>query len=252
MNWWKNAYPENPLLEPFQNQEFVEKFRKTFVENLKKMPKNLGIDKNIESFMFIGKDCSRETIWRMELFKNYKGTRKNGPEDGFMGGPFFKMVYDEKLFEKSGAKAILKYQTLEADDCIAISVKYILNMYENSRIYIITSDKDYLQLVEPRVKIFDLKYKNIAEKKSSTGNPKSDLFCKIVMGDQSDNIPSVLKKCGKKTAVKCFEKPEYFEERLKKENAYENYEKNKILVDFNNIPEKLVNEFIKSNIEKNI
>jgi 5'-3' exonuclease len=249
MTWWKNAYPENPLTDPFQNEQFVEKFRKTFVENIEKIPKNLGIDKSVSPIMFVGKDCPRETIWRMQLFADYKKNRANGSEDGFLGGPFFKMVYEDELFQKGGAKAILKYPTLEADDCIAISVKYILDAKPNCMIYVVTSDKDYLQLVEPRVKIFDLKFKNIAEQKSSTGNPMSDLFCKIVMGDTSDNIPSVIKKCGPKTALKCFDNPEYFEERLKKENAYEIYERNKILIDFNNIPEKLVNDFTNKNIK---
>ena len=46
-----------------------------------------------------------------------------------MGGPFFKMVYEEELFQQGGAKAILKHPQLEADDCIAISVKYLLTKY---------------------------------------------------------------------------------------------------------------------------
>ena len=32
MQWWKNAYPEEPLDDPFQNEKFVEKFKKTHVE----------------------------------------------------------------------------------------------------------------------------------------------------------------------------------------------------------------------------
>jgi 5'-3' exonuclease len=81
------------------------------------------------------------------------------------------------------------------------------------------------------------------------GNSKADLFCKIVMGDTSDNIPSVIKKCGPKTALKCFTEPNYFADRVKKENAFDAYERNKRLVDFNNIPEDLVNNFIESNIK---
>ena len=40
LTWWKNAYPEQAdvLLDPYQNQEFVDKFRKTFVENVAKIP----------------------------------------------------------------------------------------------------------------------------------------------------------------------------------------------------------------------
>ena len=41
--WWKNAYPEEQLDDPYQNEKFVEKFKKTFVENLQQMPKKLKI-----------------------------------------------------------------------------------------------------------------------------------------------------------------------------------------------------------------
>jgi 5'-3' exonuclease len=245
MTWWKNAHPEEIITDPFQNEVFVAKFRKTFAETLDKLPKNLGIDKKVKPLLFVGKDCPREQIWRMGIFKDYKANRANGAEDGFMGGPFFKMAYEDSLFQEG---VVLKHATLEADDCIAISVKYVLNMYPECEIYIIASDKDYLQLVEPRVKVFDLKYKNISEQKSSTGNPEKDLFCKIVMGDISDNIPSVVKKCGPKTAIKCFENSEYFKERLNYENAHGLFERNKILVDFNNIPEDLKISFIEKNI----
>ena len=66
------------------------------------------------------------------------------------------------------------------------------------------------------------------------------------MGDPSDNIKSVLKKCGLKTALKCFENREYFEDRLKKENAYDAYCFNKKIIDFNEIPKELVDEFMQS------
>jgi len=247
MRWRKTAHPDEPLEDPFANEVFVEKFKKTFVDNLKAIPKNLGIHKDPNSpIMITGKDCSREQIWRYSLQNSYKANRKNGPENGFMGGPFFKMAYEEELFQKGGVKAILKHPHLEADDCIAISVKYLLQKYQNVSIFIITSDKDYLQLVEPRVQIFDLGFKNLAQQKSSTGDPKSDLFCKIIMGDLSDNISSVLAKCGPKTALKCYQNREYFESRMKKEDAYAKFEINQKMVDFNYIPQQLVDEFIQS------
>ena len=68
------------------------------------------------------------------------------------------------------------------------------------------------------------------------------LISKILLGDTSDNIPSIFKKCGPKTALKCFQDSIYFEERLKKENALEKYNLNKLLIDFNNIPAYLVEE----------
>jgi 5'-3' exonuclease len=242
MQWWKNAYPEEPLEDPYQNEKFLEKFKKTHFENLKQIPKKLKLDKKINPILIVGKDCKRENIWRNELFPKYKANRTN---DGFMGGPFFKMVYEEELFQKGGAKAILKHPKLEADDCIAISVKHLIERYPECNIYIITSDKDYLQLNNHNVHLYNLAFKNIAESKSSTGNPKDDLEIKIIMGDTSDNIPSVFPKCGPKTAQKCIEDPEFFKKKMA-DNAeyYAQYELNKKLVDFNNIPENLVTEFM--------
>jgi len=244
MQWWKNAYPEEPLDDPYQNEKFVEKFKKTHVENLKQMPKKLKITKDVTPIMIVGRDCKRENIWRNELFPQYKANRANGQEDGFMGGPFFKMAYDDNLFIQGGAKAILKHPKLEADDCIALSVKHLVNRYPQCHIYIITSDRDYLQLNAHNVDLYNLTYKNIAEK-NSTGNPKDDLEIKIIMGDTSDNIPSVFPKCGPKTALKCIEDPEFFKKKMNDNpEYYKQYKLNQQLVNFNNIPENLVEEFM--------
>jgi len=244
IRWYK--YNDETVEDPIQNPSFVDKFKKTFVNNLKTLSQNLGISDEIKPIMIVGRDCPRENIWRNSLQDNYKANRKNGSEDGFMGGPFFKMAYKEKLFQEGGAKAILSHPKLEADDCIAISVKYLLEKYLNVKIYIITSDKDYLQLIEPRVQIFDMSFKNIALKKSSTGDAQTDLFCKIVMGDISDNISSVLTKCGPKTALKCYQDKAYFNERMTKENAFKKFEINQKMVDFNYIPQELQDEFLAS------
>ena len=243
--WWKNAYPEEPLEHPYQNETFVEKLKKTFVENLQQIPKKLKIPKTTKPILIIGKDCKRENIWRNELFPKYKANRTQ--DVGFMGGPFFKKVYEEELFDKGGAKASLKHPKLEADDCIAISVKHLITKYPDCTIYIITSDRDYLQLNAHNVYLYNLAYKNIAENKSSTGNAKNDLEIKIIMGDISDNIPSIFPKCGPKTAQKCIEDSEFFKKKMANNvEYYAQYELNKKLVDFNCIPEKLVSEFMES------
>jgi 5'-3' exonuclease len=247
LTWWKNAFPEDTecIKDPYQNPMFVEKFRKTFVNNIKSLQKNLKIDKQVEPIIIVGKDCKREHIWRTKLFPQYKGTRANGQEDGFMGGPFFKMVYDDNLFVEAGAHKILKHPHLEADDCIAISVKHILQHYPNTNIYIITSDKDYLQLAGPQVQLYNLAFKKLTDQKSSTNDPKRDLFCKIIIGDISDNISSVFPKCGPKTALKYFDNSELFQAKLHSSEEFKKkYELNSTLVDFNNIPAELVNEFL--------
>lgn len=242
MRWWKSAYPETPIEDPFKNEKFVEKFRKTFVDTVSGLTKKLGIIAD-DPILIVGKDCKREDIWRNEFYDKYKATRTK--DDGFMGGPFFKMVYEDKLFQEGGVRAILKHPKLEADDCIAISVKHILQIIPNAHITIITSDKDYLQLAAGNVKIYNLGFKNISEA-THGGSAEADLFCKIVMGDSSDNITSVLNKCGPKTALKCFQDRAYFDERMKKENAYEKFELNRKIIDFNYIPQNLIDEFMQS------
>lgn len=244
--WWKNAYPEEELNNPYENEKFVEKFRKTFINNLEQIPKKLKIHKEqVKPILIVGKDCKRDHIWRNDIFKDYKANRANGPEDGFMGGPFFKMAYEEQLFQQGGAKAILKHPRLEADDCIAISVKYLLNKYPLCKIYIITSDKDYLQLNAHNVDLFTLTYKNLADGKTATGNADDDLKIKIIMGDTSDNIPSVFPKCGIKTAQKCIEDEEFFKKKMGDNPLYyEQYRLNETLVSFDKIPSIYVEEFM--------
>ena len=242
LQWWSRAFPEEKLEDPYLNEIFVEKFKKTFVENLKNIHKKLKLDKKINPILIVGKDCKRENIWRNKLFTDYKATRIN---EGFKGGPFFKMVYEDELFQKGGSKAILCHPNLEADDCIALSVKHITNKYKMCQVYIITSDRDYLQLNSHNVYLYNLSFKNIAKNKSSTGNPIVDLEIKIIMGDTSDNIPSVFPKCGPKTAQKCIEDPEFFKKKIAENSEYyKQYELNKILVSFDKIPQELASEII--------
>jgi len=269
LNWWKNAFPEDPLDNPIENPVFLEKFKKTFVETLQQIPKKLNLckpkpkssgkkkplDTDTTSNepiikMIVGKDCKRENIWRNNFYDKYKATRPNGGvEAGFMGGPFFKMAYEENIFQQAGAEQILYHPRLEADDCIAIYVKHLVEKYPASEcsIYIITSDNDYLQLIRENVHIYNLAFKNLKESKVFTGNPEKDLKIKTIMGDISDNIPSVFPKCGIKTAIKCIEDPEFFEKKMNN-NAqyYEQYLLNDTLVSFDKIPEELVHEFSQS------
>ena len=236
--WFRLANSDEKIDDPLQHPLFVEKFRKTFVEKIGETVQKLKIEKPI---LIVGKDCPRKNIWRMELFPDYKGTRG---KDGFMGGPFFKMAYKDKLFEQGGVKLILSYDTLEADDCIAITVKHILEKYEDAKIWIIASDMDYLQLASDKVNIYTLKHKNITESKNCFKDSEKDLFCKIVAGDKSDNIPSVFKKCGIKTAEKHWQNRDNFQEKLDGDpEASKIYALNKKIIDFNNIPQTLVDGF---------
>lgn len=262
LNWWKNAFPDESLENPIENPVFVEKFKKTFVETLQQIPKKLNLTKpksrsknkkNLESTsdpdikIIVGRDCKRENIWRNDLYDKYKATRANSKETGFMGGPFFKMVYEENLFEQAGVQQVLYHPRLEADDCIAIYVKQLVEKYppNECNIYIITSDNDYLQLIRENVHIYNLAFKNLKDSKVFTGNPEKDLKIKIIMGDTSDNITPVFPKCGIKTAIKCVEDPDFFKKKMDNNpNYYKQYDLNEKLISFDKIPNELLSELL--------
>lgn len=246
VQWWKMAKKDEELTDPINNEEFKEKFRTTFIKKVAEIKKKLKLENEI---MFVGKDCPRKEIWRMKLFPEYKGTRVN---DGFEGAPFFKLVYTEKLFEQGGVSKILEHDNLEADDCIAISLRQVMKTYPadkhpDHKCIIIASDHDYLQLVDPRVSIFTLKYKNLLESKTAFNDAKKNLFCKIVTGDKSDNIKGVFKRCGLKTAVKYYEDQDLFMEKCKKEKAGDNFELNNRIINFDEIPTELSDSFLAQN-----
>jgi len=238
--WWKNAKSgEKPDTSCNDDPAFIEKFKKTFDERIQEMNKCLGIDNSIK---LVGKDCKRSDIWRNRIYPSYKITRSR--DDEFGVSKFFQLTYDEKLFETAGVDSILSYNHLEADDCIAITTRHLRETYPDAHIWIIASDMDYIQLASDHVHIRNLKYQDLLKSKSSSGNPEQDLFCKIVAGDKSDNIPPIFKKCGIKTARKYFEDQESFYNALETTtHAEELYTLNRTLVDFENIPYDLVEGF---------
>jgi len=235
--WFRNAHKDVVLEDPIKNNEFVEKYKKTFISKIKELSKKLKIS---DPKIIVGKDCKRKKIWRMELFDKYKVNRNK--DDTFMGGPFIKMAYDDDLFKKAGVSKILYNKKLEADDCLALYSKFLIKKNPKCNITIITSDTDYLQLINSNIRLINLKLKNVNTEKNSTGDPEKDLFIKIVMGDKTDDIPSIFSKCGKKTAIKCWENKDFFNEKLKNKEIKDRYELNKLLIDFRNIPNKLVEE----------
>ena len=238
--WWNKARGPDEPEEPSESERFIDKFKTTFVSKIKEIDKKLKLDNSIK---LVGKDCPQNTIWRNNQTIDYKGNRPNEKNVA----PFFKIAYQEKLFEKAGVQTTLEYPELEADDCIALTTKAIINKYPDINIYIIANDMDYLQIAKNNTKIFNLKYKDITESKNCFKNAEKDLFCKIVAGDKSDNIPAIFPKCGIKTAEKYFDNKELFNQKLAENpEAQKLYEQNKNIIDFECIPQKLVDGFYKT------
>ena len=229
IQWWKRSNPEKPLGIPIENPEFVAKFKKLFVSRLDEIAKKLKIANPI---YIIAKDCPRKRIWRNDLMEKYKGTRKYETDPTKDPSPFFRLVYREPLF----LKPTVEHPFLEADDCIALIIKRLKT--PTSEFYIIANDHDYLQITDTNVHIYNLQFKHIW-----TSDPKKSLFLKCVLGDKSDNIKGIFHRCGKKTAEKYYDDPTLFSSQCDTKNAHAQYQLNKTLIDFANIPETYANEF---------
>ncbi len=242
--WYKNAHSEDQFEQGYdwsQNVIFMDKFKKMFLQNIAKYKKKFKIDKTL-----ILKDCPRDNIWRVKLFQEYKGTRKETyTKNKFMGGRVFKKCYDTILPEILDENTtLLKMDELEADDLIYLSTIKILKDNYQSNITIISSDHDLLQIVDGRENI-NLYTANIKSYNSkSLGTNDLDCFSKAILGDPSDNIPKVFKRLGKKTMLKLYNQPSLLEKKFKEnEGSFKQYCLNRTLVDFKNIPPKYVKRF---------
>jgi len=252
LQWWKVSHPDDVLGNPAENNEFCEKFVKQIVESVENIKRSLKLHSNRrhnpQVKVLFAKDCPRKNIWRNDYFTHYKATREK--DDDFMGGLFFKMVYKDKLLERTGADMILYENYMEADDIIGVTANYIKdNHIGDYRIYIIANDMDYLQLWDDKCDIINLQGKRLVEKKNSYPDGDKNLFVKMVLGDKSDNIPPVFKKCSVKEAENYYENLEIFQKKIDKEDCYERLLLNKIIIDFDEIPENL-QEKIKKKITK--
>ena len=238
--WWKNAKRDEELTNPFLNTEFREKYIDTFLSKIDEIKKKLKLT---DATVIVGKDCPQSQIWRKSIYPEYKNGRNQEKNNQSNIADFFKMTYEFDLFKKAGADHIVQLDKLEADDCLALTAKYLCNKYDDANITIITSDHDYIKLARDNITLMNLKYKSLLESKAYSGDPKRDLFYKIVLGDKSDNIKGLFEKCGKKTAEKYFDNDELFQCKLQSENKQAAYDHNKQLVDFNEIPKILAEIF---------
>jgi len=211
-----------------ENAEFVDNFKKHIDQDLSKLQKKWEVIKDDIIFCV---DCARADIWRMELFPDYKGSRKTASTfNANIFNVFYTYIESEKYNIISGKK-------LEADDVVYLIVKTLTeeknDLYE--KIIVITNDNDYLQLKKNGIEIYNMMGKDITSRNNTT--PENYLLRKILIGDISDNIINICPKMGEKTAQKLIEMDtETREKWIDTKGCRKQYELNKTLIDFRNIP----------------
>ena len=131
-------------------------------------------------------DSARKTF-RNDIYEDYKANRGEAPEDLI---PQFE--YFRKSVEAFNLPSI-EMLNYEADDLIATYTKQILK--EGSKVTIVSSDKDLMQLLKYNVKIFDpMKKKEIGNKEviEKFGvDAKKVVDVQSLAGDSADNIPGI-------------------------------------------------------------
>jgi len=222
--------------------------------------------------------CLEGRSWRKDYYKPYKANRAVAnqvlTEAEKEESEMFWDTYEKFttfLKEKTNV-SVLRHERAEADDIIARFV----HLHPNDTHYIISSDTDYIQLINDKVfqyngvanqlitleGYFDDKGRPIVDKKTKEtkvlGDPKFVLFEKIMRGDSTDNVfsafPGVRTK-GSKNKVGLIEA---YEDRNKQGFNWNNmmlqrwvdhdgiehrvrddYERNRVLIDLTAQPEEI-------------
>lgn len=154
-------------------------------------------------YIAVAFDKGKKTI-RHQKYKEYKAGRHKTPDELISQMPIIKEIIS--------AMNIPYYEMddFEADDILGTLAKNLSS--DKQKVYILTGDRDYFQLVDENINIIypkTSKGRSFQElwnldkiKEEYSGLTPDDLIeVKALMGDASDNIPGV-RGIGEKTAVK--------------------------------------------------
>ena len=155
-------------------------------------------------------DSARKNF-RNEIYSEYKANRTEAPED--LAPQFEYIRKSVKAFNLPSIE-LLNY---EADDLIATYAQQINKA--GAKVTVISSDKDLMQLVSDRVRLYDpMKSKVLGEKEvfEKFGvKPNQVIDVQSLAGDSSDNVPGV-PGIGIKTASELINKYKNLDTLLKK------------------------------------
>ena len=160
------------------------------------------IERQIESvkpdYCVVAFDLKAPTF-RHKAYDGYKANRKGMPEELAVQLP-----YAKKCMSYMGCK-VLSVEGYEADDILGTLAN--MSAKEDVETYILTGDRDSLQLISDSTRVLLVKTKETVcfdrtlFKETYGVDPEQFVDVKALMGDTSDNIPGVA-GIGEKTALK--------------------------------------------------
>lgn len=142
---------------------------------------------------------TKEPTFRHKMYAEYKATREKMPEEMVAQYP--------RIMELSQAFNIpvIEKEGYEADDVIGTLAKRAA--VQGIEAYMVTGDKDFMQLLEPNIKMYVIRpgkenelFDVRALREKLNLSPQQVIDYLALMGDSSDNVPGV-PKVGEKTAL---------------------------------------------------
>ena len=250
IRWFSFAYPEefkefkaNAKYDWKTNKIFIEKYEKMYLDSIIKLVKKKVWDNSMVLFCM---DSPKVDLWRTQLQCDYKGNRADlSLKHDFK--PTFEHTYNTMIpnFIKTHPNIkSLRVEKMEADDLIAIICMELSEKDLDRPVYLVSGDEDFLQLGRANLTFVNYKVKKpfVLTEEQAT----KSLNDKFINGDASDCIPSIFpkgKKIKKKEILESHDKlKEYLESNP---DAKKQYEFNKKMIDFKNIPKLYYNKVSK-------
>ena len=191
-----------------------------------------------------------QNTWRKDFYPQYKASRKKGRDSS---GLDWQEIFRVLNLVRDEIKENLPYKVIHLEGCEADDVIGALT-YETQEfgkfepMMIISSDKDFIQLQKfSNVKQFSpIQKKAVAEK-----HPRKYLFEHICRGDKGDGIPNILSPDNcfvdeiRQTPLKQNLIDTWInDESIMPEEIKRNFQRNKHLIDLNEIPEDIYNNIV--------
>jgi 5'-3' exonuclease len=192
--------PELDIPNIMDNNLFITKFRSLFIEKImiyrKKIMNQINRKyktKYTSIQVILGRDCKRANIWRHQICDGYKGNRTSDKK--YFNVNIFHYVYNNILpeLESNGVWSIFM-ETAEADDVIGVLKHDIRNNFPTLPMTVITGDADYIQLLDDYTEVIHPDEKKNLRNMCQRDDPELSLCIKILRGDNSDNIPTAIRR----------------------------------------------------------
>jgi len=246
-------YKDDKTYDWSQNTIFIEKYKKMYLESIIKLIKKKSFTNSIIIFCM---DSPRDTLWRNDIISSYKSDRVDlSLKNDFK--PTFQYTYEKiipDIIKENKNVYKLKVDNTEADDIIACITMHMKDNNPEQIIQIVSGDADFLQLGRNNVKFINYKDKKLIELDEKEA--KNKLNEKIIIGDKSDNIPSIFptdkKELSNKMRKEILNDTNILKSYLTNPKIKKKYDTNQSLIDFNFIPKKyytkIINEYNKLKI----